>query len=512
MKNIKNLFVALSVVVTLTACEKDFLETRPTELVSAVDVQEASVLNPGLQAANVGGIYATMYQAGSGGTGGHDDFGHKGYDIYGDMLSGDMVLGAIIYGWYRTITEFQTTTDYTFTDNYQVWRFYYRVIFAANIVIDGLTSDDQPVPTNAEGRHYLGQAKAMRAWAYFYLAQYFQENPGNQNEEILPIYTNTADPNQPLSPASDVYDLIFADLEDATSGAITLLSDFTRSAKSEVDQDIARGIAAYAHGARGTPADWARVEELTREIVIVSGLGANLMTATEVVYDSDSQSGGGFNDASTPGWMWGVDLTNDSGLGLVSWWGVMDVFTYSYAWAGDGKSIDLGLRDQIATDDVRYGQFQGDIYGRPGMFLPYGKFFHPNRTIGGQRAIDADYVYMRVAEMLLLHAEAQANLGNEPQAKAALQTLIDARVPAGSTSYDLTNLNGQALKDMIYLQTRIELWGEGKSYLAMKRNRATITRGRNHLSNAGSSYSFDADELTFEIPELEILNNPEISN
>ena len=204
MKNIKTLYVALSVAVTLIACEKDFLETRPTELVSAEDIQEASVLNPGLQAANVGGIYATMYQAGSGGTSGHDDFGHKGYDIYGDMLSGDMVLGAIIYGWYRSITEFQTTTDFTFTDNYQVWRFYYRVIFAANIVIDGLTSEDQPVPANADGRHYLGQAKAMRAWSYFYLAQYFQENPGNQSEEILPIYTNTQDPNQGLSSASDV--------------------------------------------------------------------------------------------------------------------------------------------------------------------------------------------------------------------------------------------------------------------------------------------------------------------
>ncbi|MGB0375803.1 MAG: RagB/SusD family nutrient uptake outer membrane protein [Flavobacteriaceae bacterium] len=510
MKNIKTLYVALSVAVTLIACEKDFLETRPTELVSAEDIQEASVLNPGLQAANVGGIYATMYQAGSGGTSGHDDFGHKGYDIYGDMLSGDMVLGAIIYGWYRSITEFQTTTDFTFTDNYQVWRFYYRVIFAANIVIDGLTSEDQPVPANADGRHYLGQAKAMRAWAYFYLAQYFQENPGNQSEEILPIYTNTQDPNQGLSSASDVYDLIFSDLEDSTAGAITLLSDFTRSAKSEVDVNIARGIAAYAHGARGTADDWTAVRTLTD--AILADVGGNLMTASEVVYDSATGTGGGFNDASIPGWMWGVDLTNDSDLGLISWWGVMDVFTYSYAWAGDGKSIDLGLHAQIAANDVRLGQFQGDIYGRPGMFLPYGKFFHPNRTIGGQRAIDADYVYMRVAEMHLLNAEARANTGDDAGAQQKLTQLITARTSDGTDPYNVGALSGQALKDAIYLQTRIELWGEGKSYLAMKRNRATITRGSNHLSFAGDQFSFDDDKLTFEIPELEILNNPEISN
>jgi hypothetical protein len=42
------------------------------------------------------------------------------------------------------------------------------------------------------------------------------------------------------------------------------------------------------------------------------------------------------------------------------------------------------------------------------------------------------------------------------------------------------------LKKEIYLQTRIEFWGEGKSYLAMKR-KATTTRGSNHLFFAGDS-------------------------
>jgi hypothetical protein len=40
--------------------------------------------------------------------------------------------------------------------------------------------------------------------------------------------------------------------------------------------------------------------------------------------------------------MWGVDLTvaND----LVS---QVDRYTYSYAWAGDPKTMDKGLQDQI---------------------------------------------------------------------------------------------------------------------------------------------------------------------
>ena len=55
-------------------------------------------------------------------------------------------------------------------------------------------------------------------------------------------------------------------------------------------------------------------------------------------------------------------------------------------------------------------------------------------------------------------------------------------------------------------------WGEGKSYLAMKRLKKTITRGPNWLDYAGQSFNYNDERLTFEIPEIEILNNPNISD
>ena len=45
----------------------------------------------------------------------------------------------------------------------------------------------------------------------------------------------------------------------------------------------------------------------------------------------------------------------------------------------------------------------------------------------------------------------------------------------------------------------------------MKRNKATVVRGDNHLSFVGDPIPYDAEELTFEIPEEEILYNPAIS-
>jgi len=202
--------------------------------------------------------------------------------------------------------------------------------------------------------------------------------------------------------------------------------------------------------------------------------------------------------------MWGVDLTSDNGLDLVSWWGQMDTYTYSYQWAGDRKAIDASLYAKIPATDARKVQFWPTTTSSY-YLTPRNKFYDPARVVGGQRTVVTDYVYMRVAEMYLLHAETAARSGDDGAARTSLKALLNLRLP--STTY-VDGLSGQALLDEIYLQTRIELWGEGKSYLAMKRNKATIIRGANHLSNVGVAIPYNDDRLTFEIPQSEVQNNP----
>ena len=45
----------------------------------------------------------------------------------------------------------------------------------------------------------------------------------------------------------------------------------------------------------------------------------------------------------------------------------------------------------------------------------------------------------------------------------------------------------------------------------MKRNKATTTRGSNHLFFAGDSFQYNDVKLIFEIPQHEVLNNPFIN-
>ncbi|MFY7671362.1 RagB/SusD family nutrient uptake outer membrane protein [Tenacibaculum sp. MEBiC06402] len=507
MKKIKILFAATLIAVTYS-CSDELLkndgvsgESQPTTSLTSSQLEQGATTNLEIPAAFVSGMYAQMVQTGSGGTGGHDDFGHKSYDVFGDMMSGDMALSLSTYGWYRaSITELQAMEDFTFGDNRQVWRYYYRIIRSANTIIQNLGGNDA-VPANPDSRYSMGQAKAMRAHSYFYLTQYYQKEY-NASEPILPMPIGETSGNLPKSTAEEVYNRMEQDLTDA----ISLLGGFNRTSKSAVNQDVARMLLAYVLGAKGGRD--AEVAALT-QAVINSG-NYSMLGSADVT--------NGFNDVNSPSWMWGIDITPELGLGLISWWGQIDAYSYSYAWAGDYKAIDLDLYNAIPADDARKAQFLGDTsngrYLQPLLKFYYsaavaGNFSEAVMGSGPQQGLTADYVYMRVEEAYLLNAEANAKAGNEGVARASLKALVSRRVP--DASY-VDALSGQALLDEIYLQTRIELWGEGKSFLALKRNKRTAVRGANHLSLVGTPIQYNDERFQFEIPQDEIQNNPFVTD
>ena len=138
--NIKSILGLACLAIFAIGCEDDFLDEQPTGgVINSDQLSDGILLNPSLGEATVTGIYATMFTTGTGGTTSQQDFGQKGYDIYGDMLSSDMALSVSTYGWYRSrITEMQAGTDFTQQENYQVWRYYYRIVNLSNFVIESL--------------------------------------------------------------------------------------------------------------------------------------------------------------------------------------------------------------------------------------------------------------------------------------------------------------------------------------------------------------------------------------
>ena len=191
----------------------------------------------------------------------------------------------------------------------------------------------------------------------------------------------------------------------------------------------------------------------------------------------------------------------------------MDTYSYAYAAVGNHKGIDAGLFSQMRPDDIRRHQFDTPRYAdlRPdGKFYYLGAHLSNFRNFSGPQVnIDSDSHYMRVSEFYLLHAEAAAENGNYSASRTSLKALLDLRLD--DSSY-IDALPDSQLADEAALQARLELWGEGKSYFIMKRRRETRTRGTNWLDFAGESYSHNDERLTYEIPQNEIIGNPNISD
>lgn len=474
---------------TLVSCSEDFLEKTPTNYISIDDVKYTAEFNPVVLEGTLNGIYSTMVNAFTGGTGTHEDFGQKGFDIFSDFLSGDLALTANNYNRYGSFVNLLATVDYTDTDNYMAWRYYYKIVRSSNLVIKSLGGNDA-MPEKVENQWALGQAKALRAYAYFYLAQYYVKGY-DASAAVLPLYDNSDLPVAAPVETSVIYDFIINDL----TSAISLLDGFNREGITAINQDVARGLLAYTYAAIGTSEANIEAKKLADQVIAA---GYPIMSASEVT--------GGFNSANTPGWVWGFDITLANDLDLVSWWGQMDVFTYSYQWAGDKKGIDSNLYASIDDNDIRKTQF--DVANG---LQPRNKFYNAARVIGGQRNIEDDYVFMRISEMYLLSAEMAAKEGQDGVARTTLKEVLSRRFSDAADYAYVDGLSGQALINEIILQTRIELWGEGKSYLSMKRNKYNARRGANHVFHANSSISYDDDRLTWVVPIQEVQNNPHIN-
>lgn len=496
--NFKILFGSLSVLFLASSCEKEFLDQTPTgAFITSEQLGEGIELNPKLGDATLTGIYATMFTIGTGGIGGAYDFGHKSFDIWGDMLSGDMALTLSTFGWYRSdITEFQACLDFTRNNNYAVWRYHYRIINLTNLVIESLGGNDF-VPETQEAKYSMGQALAMRAYGYFYLSQYMVNDvEASWDSATLPIYITPGFEGAAKSTTKEVYELMENDL----TKAIEYLDGYTPPTKTQINKPIAQTLLAYVLGSRRDR--WADVVSLTTSAL------ANTTASPMTTDNSINGIRGGFNDVNSQSWMWGVDLNADIGLSLTSWWGKIDYFSYSYAAYGDNKGMDSGLYESMRPDDVRRQQFY-NVRGR-NYLQPLFKFYDSDRVpAGSSQIIKADYIYMRYEEPLLLRIEALAQSGQESQAKSFLKEFVATRV--SDASY-IDALNGTALLNEIHLQTRLEFWGEGKSYLAMKRFKSTYTRGNNHVSFPGTTYSYNDEKLTFEIPLQEIQSNLNITD
>lgn len=482
-------YVTAFLLLGITGCKKSYLETKPSNGVTAQEI--FSKLNTVYSALN--GAVKEMYAYGTGAGTGHDNFGQKSFDLQNDLMGNDMVVHSQGYGWFNTdysLTEW--TRDVTGRQCDNAWYYYYDIIKQVNkliAIVDGVNN-----ATVAEKEIVKGQTLGLRAYAYYYLINYFQQTyKGNETKPGVPVYTVDATEGKGRGTVQEVYTQIVADL----TAAEPLLNGKPRATKSNIDVSVVRGLRARV---ALVMEDWATAATYAA----LARSGYTLMTSAQYTAFN------AFSSISNAECMWGSSIPADQATIYASFFSHMDIRTGGYAALGGQKKITKALYDQINAADPRKACWKTPGTGTTSN-PDYNQLKH-QVPIAGSWA--ADYIYMRASEMYLIEAEALARQTQDAAARTALETVIKARYPA----YSAASFSGTNLIAEILLQRRIELWGEGFSLMDIKR----LNQGLNRPTGAGNhgAPNFDPGVYTtspadarfiMKIPKRELDNNSKMT-
>ena len=131
MKKIKFL-IAIAAIAVLAGCKKDYLETEPSNAIT----EQESLSTVEKISSSLNGAYQDLFAFSPGGSGRHDDFGQKAWDLSNDLMGNDMIVHTQGYGWFNSSYQYtEFVTDAANRQPSNSWLFYYRIIGQANTIL-----------------------------------------------------------------------------------------------------------------------------------------------------------------------------------------------------------------------------------------------------------------------------------------------------------------------------------------------------------------------------------------
>lgn len=391
----------------------------------------------------------------------HDSFGLSSFFVFANSMGDDMIDTLDGYNWFRALSQYSATFADNTACNYYIW---YMGTFLAEdankviYIVEGSTSFSE-----AEKKSLLGQAYAIRAYAYFHLTRWYARTyAGHESDMSVPLLTvpkSGTSSNIARATVGEAYNLIKSDI----GKSVEFLRDApARTDKMEIDYYVAQGIRAKVALAME---DW----NIARDAASESVLSTSFASASELM--------GGFNDRSYNNVIWGCDGYLNSGVG--SFHSIMDMISdYGYGKIAP-RYINPLLYSSMSSGDIRKGWWDetNNLISMKFSFRYLGK------QVG-------DNIWMRHEEMVLIQAEAECRLGNDAKARELLTGMMIIRDPeyattkSGADMGSLTYPTGSpvdayqtgSLLEEITIQSRIELWGENQRIHDIKRLRQGFRR------------------------------------
>ncbi len=402
----KFLTIVIALGLLTTACKETYLETVPT---GSVDAESAYATTKNASAA-ISGIYRAMvlrYLDSQG------HFGHPAMMIILDVMGEDLIMSNLSNNWHFDEQRWIGHRSDVGTLSRFPYQLYYRLIGNANIAIANI---DNATGTQSERDKLKGEALGLRAFAYFNLVQLYGKrydaNAKPNSQPAVPLVLTPTTEGLARATVEEVYAQINKDLTDAAA-----LLTATRTYKSHLNIDVVKGFQARVALTQQNWADAARFAAEARKAYSVM---------TEAQYRE------GFSDIGNSEWMWGFDHLEDQSEFFGAYHSYISSNFNSTNIRATPKAINSLLYDRIPTTDVRSRMWvkaptaANSVVPTGGVRAPYmnQKFRLPGTP---STSTMGDIPYMRVAEMYLIEAEAQARLGKSTEAAGVLFDLVPRR-------------------------------------------------------------------------------------
>lgn len=435
--------------------------------------------------------------------------------LAGDLMGEDMVQRELGNGWYYyhytyQIREYQIYDSWT---PYEIWNMWYTVIAQMNEVIAYTPAAQGEVEKK---NSLIGQAYALRGYAYFSLIRWFQRTyVGHEDAPGVPIYTVPTESNvkgKARGTVRQVYEQINHDLDSAL---LYLENAEPQLHKSHIDKYVAWG---FRSRVALVQEDWQLAADAAAKALQKEGL--ELMSEAELM--------AGFNTLSNREWMWGSEMSSTQTTAYASLWAHMDARLPMHA-ETSRKIASKWLYEMIPLQDIRRDWFvnpadvtdEQEATAAPGPNVRYNQ---QKFQVANTSSLAGDYLYMRAAEMYLNQAEALCRLGEYSRARQLMIDVIGYKnsiyesrlrnIPDGNVQTLLSTESNsvQNLLDEILLQRRIELWGEGFRMFDVIRLKSGFNR---NYSETNHPYPLklrpDSWKFVLLIPQKEIDNNDAIT-
>lgn len=358
----------------------------------------------------------------------------------------------------------------------RLWNTAYKIIFDANGVIEGIEGSKSNQLTDSVRKQLTGEALAIRAFAYFYLVNFFGD---------LPLAL-TVDFNQTMglsrAPAGRVYEQVAADLRQAKD---MLPAGFSagNGERVRVNRWFAEALLARVSLYTG---DYQQAITSATAVISETGLfglegdvaNVFLKNSREAILQLKQTNADQVLRNATP-----------EGVAFNPYqWGFQSKFRLGSGWLELFEETDKRRTSWI-------GYNAGEIYPN--------KYKTGNHNSVYMAAQPEYYMVMRLAEMYLVRAEAYVRVAGGNTA-AAVKDLNVIRKRAGAGELPET-LTVQQVTDAVARERQLELFAEwGHRWLDLKRT----GKASSVLSAIPRKQPWKGDyQLLYPIPEDEIRNN-----